>query len=169
MSRRGAHYRSFVYRLDDGRFVGPFGIQLHTPEIGQHFMGLAQAMAKILGLQSSTREIAILVVGAHTKAAYEEAAHQQLSGFSKSELEDIEKRVCPAHFDEEKKAVFAYATELVEKPGPLSQETWQRTVNGIGVQGTTAVVHYVGFYKYVATILNGFNVQVPELPERFKI
>lgn len=89
-----------------------------------------------------------------------------LSGFSKSELDDIEKGVCPADFDEEKKVVFACATELVGRPGPLSQETWQRTVDVIGVQGTTAVVHYVGFYKYVSTILNGFDAQVPELPER---
>ncbi len=71
-------------------------------------------------------------------------------------------------FDEEKKVVFACATELVEKLGPLSRETWQRTVDAVGVQGATAVVHYVGFYKYVATILNGFDAQVPELPERLK-
>ena len=125
-------------------------------------------MAKLPGLSRSTREVAILAVGAHTKAAYEENAHKKLSSFSKSELEDSEKGVCSADFDEEKKVVFACATELVEKPGPLSQETWQRTMDVIGVQGTTAVVHYVGFYKYVATILKGFDTQVPELPERSK-
>lgn len=118
-------------------------------------------MAKIPGLSPSSREVAILVVGAHTKAVYEETAHKQVSGFSKSELDDIERGVCPAEFDDEKKVVFACATELVERPGPLSQETWQRTVDVVGVQGTTAVVHFVGFYKYVSTILNGFDAQVP--------
>ena len=125
-------------------------------------------MAKLPGLSPSTREVAILVVAAHTKAAYQESAHQQLSGFSKGELEDIERGVCPAEFDEEKKVVFACATELVEKPGPLAQETWQETVDVVGLQGTIAVVHYVGFYQYVATILNGFDAQVPKHPERLK-
>jgi len=30
------------------------------------------------------------------------------------------------------------------------------------VSGTTSLIHYCGFYSYIATILNGFDAQNPE-------
>lgn len=117
-------------------------------------------MRQIPGLSPSGREIAILVVGSHTQAAYEIAAHEKLSGLPRADLDEIANGVCPSSLDDEGKTVFKLANELF-KPGPLSDETWNEATRVLGVSGTTAVVQYVGFYKYVATILNGFDVKVP--------
>ena len=118
-------------------------------------------MAKIPGLSAHGREVAILVVGAHTKAAYEVTAHEALSGFPRSELDQIDKGICPPTMDEECKIVFKVANELFQ-PGPLSSSTWDEAVSVLGISGSTAVVQYVAFYKYIATILNGFDAQVPD-------
>lgn len=50
-----------MYKLDDGRFVGPFGALLHTPGPDQHFLGMANTLAQIPGLTPRNREIAIIV------------------------------------------------------------------------------------------------------------
>ena len=134
---------------------------MHTPEIGQHFLGFAKALKKIPGLPHRSREVAILVVGAHTKAAYEVEAHEKLSGIPRSDLDKISNGICPDSFSEEEKMVFKVANELF-LPGPLMQRTWDEAVKVFGISGTTAVVQYVAFYKYIATILNGFDVQVPK-------
>ena len=121
---------------------------------------MAKALAKIPGLPHKAREVATLVVGAHTHAAYEVTAHSKLSGIPKSELNDVHNSVCPDSFNAEEKATFKMANELF-KLGPVSTSTWNETVEVLGVSGATAVVQYVAFYKYVATILNGFDAQVP--------
>lgn len=101
-------------------------------------------------------------MGAHTHAAYEQYAHQRLSGFPQAVLDDIESGKCPETLDEEGKVVFEMATKLFEA-GPLPASLWGKAVATLGVQGSTAVVHYVGYYKYIATILNGFDAQIPEV------
>jgi hypothetical protein len=67
---------------------------------------------------------------------------------------------CPQGFDRECKTAFKVATELC-KPGPLDEKAWKEAVDVFGVSGATALVHYVGFYKYVATILDSFDAQLP--------
>jgi hypothetical protein len=63
--------------------------------------------------------------------------------------------------DEKCKIAFKMATALC-KPGVLDGGIWKEGVEVLGKQAAMAVVHYVGFYKYVATILNGFDAKVPK-------
>lgn len=62
---------SFKSRDDQGRFLGPFGIVLHTPHVAKAYLPLIKAIAGIEGLPAEAREVAILVVGARTGARYE--------------------------------------------------------------------------------------------------
>lgn len=136
-------------------------MQLHTPEVGHHFLGFATSLAKIPGLSAQAREMAILVVGAHTGAAYEDYAHSRLSQFSEAQEDEIRNGRCPTGLEESETVAFEVASELFKK-GPLPQDSWNKAVNTLGVDGAKALVHYVGFYRYIATILNGFDVQIPE-------
>jgi hypothetical protein len=121
---------------------------------------MTKALASIPGLPPLAREVAILVTATHTNAAYEFYAHAKLSGLSPIHLSQISEGNCPEGFDTECKTAFKIATELC-KPGPLGEKMWKEAVDTFGVSGATALVHYVGFYKYVAIILNGFDAQVP--------
>lgn len=62
---------SFKARDDQGRFVGPFGIIVQTPDLAKAYMAMSGAVARIGGLDPDARETAILVVGAGTEAKYE--------------------------------------------------------------------------------------------------
>ena len=147
----------------DGRLLGPFGIQLHLPAIAPHFVGFAKALLAVPELSPRAREVAINVVGAHTKATYEQSAHIRVAlqmGFSQAQVDKIASGVCPEDLSDDEKIAFEVATELF-KPGPLHEDVWQRSVEVLGKSGAMVLVQYIGFYRYIATILNGFDVQVP--------
>lgn len=152
-------------KLPDGRLIGPFAIQLHIPAIAEHFIGFATSLLAVPGLSPRAREVAINVVGAHTKAAYETSAHQGAAkrlGFSAVQLEEIYRGTCPSNLAEDEKIAFEVATELLEVAGPLRQDLWDRAVEVLGKGGSMVLIQYVGLYQYVSTILNGFDAQVPE-------
>lgn len=153
------------YILEDGRFVGPFAVQLHTPGVGQHFLGMAQALRQLPGLSHINREIATLVVGSRFEAAYEVVAHKAIAkkvGLSEEEVNTLEKGQKPESLQEDGKAVFDVAHELAYGSGPLSPVVWDNSVRLVGKEATIAVVQYVGFYSYVSVVLRGFDVQVPK-------
>ena len=56
----------------EDRLLGPFGVQLHHPELGEAFIHFAKAIRTIPGLSSEVRECAILGVGFRLQAAYEQ-------------------------------------------------------------------------------------------------
>ena len=145
----------------DGSFLGPLGVLMHTPELGHLFLEWGNALGKLPGLSAQSREIAVLAVGARTQAAYQNYAHSKLSGMSTKDLENIQESKLPSDATEENRIVLNVIDELF-KPGPLSKEIWDEAVRILGIQGMTTLVHYVGFYKYTSTILNGFDAQVPE-------
>jgi 4-carboxymuconolactone decarboxylase len=157
-----------VYKLKDNRFVGPFGAQLHTPGAGQHFLGMAKAIAQIPGLNPRNREIAIITTGAKFNAAYELYAHKvlgEMKGISPQEYDEILKGKRPESFDEEAKAVYDVAHKLVVGSGPLSRGAWDKAVELLTKDGATAVVQYVGFYSYVCMILRGFDCKIPNVED----
>ncbi|KAJ9616605.1 hypothetical protein H2200_000324 [Cladophialophora chaetospira] len=150
--------------LEDGTLVGPFGIWLHHPKVGEHMFRAGQAMAEIPGLSQYAKEILIAVSGARSQAAFENYAHAILArraGITETELQEIYAGRCPETLTNEGKASFELATAL-GKPGPVDQAVWDKAVKVLGKEGASAVVHYTGFYKYIGTILNGFDAKVPE-------
>ena len=61
----------FTYMDSESRFVGPFGIQIHRPEIAKAFIQFATALSTVPDLPHDVRECAILAVGSRLGAAYE--------------------------------------------------------------------------------------------------
>ncbi len=68
----------------------------------------------------------------------------------------------PEGLDEKASVAFDVVKCLTETPGPLPDATYKDSVDKLGRDATTALIHYTGCYCYVATILNGANASVPE-------
>ncbi|KAH8703715.1 AhpD-like protein [Talaromyces proteolyticus] len=157
-----------VFMKKDGRFVGPFGAELHTPMVGEHFLGMTKAISQLPGLSPKNREIAVIVTGAKFNAAYELYGHRYLAlsrGISEDEFDTIVHGQCPANFTNEEKSVFEFAHGLVHKSGPLSQDKWDNVLSSLGKDTATALVQVVAFYSYVSVVLNGFDCQVPNVDD----
>ena len=82
-------------------------------------------------------------------------------GISEEEVDSIVQGELPGSMDEEGRAVWEAASELVNSSGPLSRTKWDRLVQLFSKDGATHLVQTVAFYCYVCVILNGFDVQVP--------
>ena len=68
-------FQGFVNIRDDGALLGPWNPRLQEPKFGKPVWELTKAMAFNPSPPAPVREIAILVTGAHFKAAYELYAH----------------------------------------------------------------------------------------------
>lgn len=155
-----------IKRQSDGGLVGPFPFFAAAPKAGHDFMATLPNLAQIPGLPDDAREIAILVVGARYKAAYELYAHINVAtkklGMSAEDVEALARGERPQRLNEACSVTFDAATYLVGTPGPLPQELWDRCVRALGKEGTVKLVHYVGAYAYTCIILNAMDAPVPE-------
>jgi hypothetical protein len=100
---------------EDDRFVGPFAVQLHTPRVGEHFLGMTKALVQIPGLSAINHEIATIVVGARHDAQYELTAHQALGrkfGLSDAEIRTLLDAKRPGTFDESQALFSTWHTNL---------------------------------------------------------
>ncbi|KAK5703284.1 hypothetical protein LTR97_004233 [Elasticomyces elasticus] len=164
VTARDGDSMQFITKYDDGRYVGPLGVALRTPAVGHSFIATNQAINRISGLSPKCKEIAILVVSAKDKPAYTLYAHTALAencGITPEEIESILQMQRPRTFNEEEKVVYDFAYELVRGEGPLSGTTWDRAIELIGEDGTTALTHLIGYYCYVCVLMRGFDCKVP--------
>ena len=124
---------------------------------------MTKTLATYTSLPPLAREVAILVTVSHAQAAYAMYAHSAVSKLPKDDLDEITiNRTCPDHLDAACHTAFTMASELATKSGPLAEHVWQEGVRVRGREAAIAVIHYCGFYKYVATILNGFDAKSPQ-------
>ena len=70
-----SNFNAFQVKREDGALMGPWNPWLHEPRIGKAIWELTLALTAEASLPDNLRQIAILVVGAHFKAAYELYAH----------------------------------------------------------------------------------------------
>ena len=87
-----AKYTTFTTMSDDGTILGPWSAWLHEPELGTAFWGVTKAMTRFRHLPEVSRQIVILVVGAHFRAAYEIYAHSAVAraaGISEAQIATI--------------------------------------------------------------------------------
>lgn len=151
-------------RLSDSAFIGPFGAMIHTSHVGRYLFGLTIALSGLPGLPVRYREIAILVVGARFKAPYETYAHSRVGsvfGLPQEEIDEFVAGSKPKQLSDSGAVAYDVAHELVSKAGPLNEEIWLQACKQFG-KGAIALVHYNGYYMYTCTVLNGFNIAIPD-------
>ncbi len=65
--------------------------------------------------------------------------------------------------DEQSELAYDIVVNLVESPGPLPDELWNRAVKVMGSkEGVLALLQYVSLYSFVCVYLNGCDVPLPE-------
>ena len=64
-------FTAFTTTRDDGALLGPWGVFLHEPAVGQAHYDQIAAVTALKRLPEPAKQVAILVVGARYRAAYE--------------------------------------------------------------------------------------------------
>jgi 4-carboxymuconolactone decarboxylase len=125
---------------------------------------LVRALADKPSLPKPVREVAILVTGAHFKAAYELYAHVLVGeqrGLSDEKLATIVAGQRPVDLTRDEAIAYDFASALVNG-GVLPELTYKTAIMAFGQHGATELSYLVGLYALVSITLNTFDVPVPE-------
>ena len=154
-----------LFRLADadGRLEGPFNAFLLQPRLGSALQALGSAVRYDTGLDDRCREIAILVVAAHWRSAFEWYAHEAvarsagLGGTELAALRDGRHGELAGH----EAAVARTAAALVAR-GDLNDAEYHEAVDQLGAAGLFELLTLVGYYATLALQLRVFRVPAPD-------
>jgi hypothetical protein len=159
-----ANFKGITAVDENGAVIGPFNPWLQEPRLGGPIWELTKALASNPVLPRPIREVAILVVGARFRAAYEIYAHVLIGerlGLPDDKIGTIIAGQRPTDLTREESIAYDVAAALVGSGG-LPDLTFRQAVNAFGTHGAAELIYLVGFYCLVSVTLNGFDVPVPE-------
>ena len=65
-------------------------------------------------------------------------------------------------WDEKSDTAYVMAEKLAHGHGALDQDTWEKSVEIFGQQGTVSLAHCTALYAYMAVLMNACAVPLPE-------
>ena len=153
-----------LFRLADsaGRLEGPFNAFLLQPRLGSALQALGSSVRYDTGLDDRCREIAILVVAAHWRSAFEWYAHEAVgrsAGLGDAELAAVRDGRHAALAGRE--AVVARTVAALVTRGDLDDAEYREAVDHVGRAGLFELLTLVGYYATLALQLRVFRVPAP--------
>lgn len=160
----GTSFQGFVAVREDGALLGPWNPWLHEPRIGKPIWELVKALSRDSKLSDAVRQVAILVTGAHFRAAYEIYAHVPMAErdkISDAKIATIIAGQRPSDLTRDEAVAYDVAAALTNG-GVLPELTYRSAVTAFGPHGAVELCYLVGLYCLVSVTLNAFDVPVPE-------
>ncbi len=157
-------FTAFKTQREDGALLGPWGVFLHEPEVGQAHYDQIEAVTALKRLAPCAKQVAILVVGAHYRAAYELYAHAATAadeGMDPAKIATLAAGGRPADLTPEEACAYEVASALVAG-GVLPGTTYRAALDRLGQGALTELVLWVGLYAQVSLTLNAFDVPSEE-------
>ncbi len=161
-------FTAFTTTREDGALLGPWGVFLHEPAVGQAHYAFIGAVTAIKRLAPSAKQVAILVVGARFKAAYELYAHAATAaaeGMDSGKIAVLAAGGRPLNLTTEEACAFDVATALLNG-GVLAGAMYRAARDLLGQGALNELVLWIGTYAQVAITLNAFDVPSEEVFDR---
>ncbi len=143
--------------------VGPFGVWVRAPQIGNAIQALGAAARYQTELDEAVKEVAICTVGAFYQAKFEFAAHGALAraaGVSEQAVEQLRVGQTP-DLPGPQALANRVARSLLEQHR-IDVATYGEALAEFGEQGLIELVSVIGYYCLVSLTLNAFEVPVRE-------
>jgi 4-carboxymuconolactone decarboxylase len=158
------HLREAYDRVADlrqGTVSGPYGVLLHSPELAGRAAGLSNYLRWNSALTPVQREVAILATARELDAKVMWAGHVRLgreAGIPDATIDLIASRGDVAGLGEEEREIVAYVRDLL-RTNRVSQPTFDTLRARLGDQGIVDLTGLVGYYAFVGTVLNAFEIE----------
>jgi len=146
-----------------GGVRGPFLALLHSPELAARVEQLGVFVRFECAVPQRLRELAILVVARHWRADYEWFAHAPIAetqGLPKEAIEALGAGAKPEWPTEADSVIVDFCEQLLGSRR-VSDQTYERARDLLGVHGVTDLTGLVGYYSLLALTLNAHEVNVP--------
>ncbi len=153
---------------EDGALLGPLGRVPARAAGGHAHYDVIGAITAMKRLSPSDKQVAIIVTGAHFKAAYELYAHAATAaaeGMDPAKLSTLAAGGRPLDLTPEEACAFDVATALLEG-GVLPGATYRAARDLLGQRALNELVLWIGTYAQVSITLNAFDVSSEEVFDR---
>ncbi len=157
-------FTAFTTTRDDGALLGPWGVFLHEPAVGQAHYDQIAAITAMKRLSPAAKQVAILVVGARFKAAYELYAHAATAsaeGMDPTKIATLAAGGRPLNLTPDEACAFDVASSLLDG-GVLPGAVYRAARERLGQGALSELVLWVGTYAQVSITLNAFDVPSEE-------
>jgi 4-carboxymuconolactone decarboxylase len=149
---------------EDGSLLGPFNPLLYNPAFGAASIGVFRADKDSSSLSPRVHEIVILTVGSVWRAAYELYAHAAVAkaaGLPDDMIDAIASGTRPDFKCDEEAAAYDFTWQLTHdhRVDPI---TYAFATKALGHRGVVDMVMLIGLYLTTCSIINAFEVPVPE-------
>ena len=162
-----ARKSGFAAEAGDGELLGPFNAFLYSPELGAAQLNYLKTERDATCLDARVREVVILTVGAVFESRYELYAHRAVASGKGLEAADIEALALGREPGAETKLQPREITaqrfvRAIAAQHRASPELYQEALDAFGHKGLVDLLHLAGLYMTVSSLLNAFEVPVPE-------
>jgi 4-carboxymuconolactone decarboxylase len=147
-----------------GGTEGPFNVQLRSPEMGDLGQQFGAATRFATTVPRRLYELAIIITARHWTAQFEWYAHRRAAlqaGISQAVVEAIAQGKRPASMPPDEKAVYDFATELLETK-QVSDPTFQAAKDLLSERGVVELINVMGWYGLVSMYLNVDRYPLPD-------
>ena len=153
-------FTAFRTIREDGALLGPWAVFLHEPSVGQAHYDSIDAVTRLSRLSESARQVAILVVGARFKAAYELYAHAATAsdqGMDPAKIATLAAGQRPPDLTPDEVCAFDVAHALIDGR-VLPDATYDHARDQLGQAALIELVFWIGLYATVSLTLSAFDV-----------
>ena len=147
-----------------GAVRGPFNLWLYSPELCDKVEALGRFVRFDSSVPPRLRDIAILVTARHWDSSYMWHSYSKRAtetGITADVIAAIAERRAPTFQNNDDKAVFEYATELLGRH-MVAQATFDAAQASVGKTGLVELTALIGNYSMVAMVLSAFEVDMPK-------
>lgn len=158
--KRGQGQQHFPLTGPDGSLNGPFGLMLHTPELGAPLQELGAQIRYATTIPDRIREIAILTVARECSSAFEVFAHETIGrSIGLSDEEIIALRVGTFDSDRSAESCAAALCSSLAAHAHTSTEAFDTARSDLTTEQILELVTLVGYYRLLAQLMNLTGVE----------
>ncbi|KAF9735887.1 hypothetical protein PMIN06_011807 [Paraphaeosphaeria minitans] len=154
----------FEWTDKEGGLIGPYPVLLYTPSTGTGFFDHAIKLGTDTRLPIRVKEFAILAVGGHFDAAYENYAHTRLAKLIGLRDDQVADALAGREAQDSapgEVAAFRLALAMVGGKGPVGESVWKGVRESFSREQSAALVFLISSYAYVAMALNAAGAPAP--------
>jgi hypothetical protein len=161
----GENGDAFIYKDQRGALMGPFPTIAYDARMAPAFLQIMAGIAK-LGVPSDVQEVVVLTVAAKHQAGYALYSHgasaKKSAVLGATEIGLLSQGRKPPGLNTRCSVAYDAMRHLLDIPGPMPQEHWDKLLECFGKDATVGFVHCVGFFCYMSMVLNATDAPVPQ-------
>ncbi len=147
-----------------GTIVGPLRAALHHPELADKWQQLGELLRFRSNVIARLSELAIVITARHWDSQLEWFIHARVAaeaGIAQATLDKIKTGIRPDFESADEGVVYEFVSELL-RLHRVSDATYSRALDLLGIVGVVDLTALVGYYSMVALTLNAHAIPLPE-------